>query len=380
MKIALDDPINETPTNALPRSDAPGRLVAFDALRGVAALAVLLHHLHLPGAIFGAGYFAVDLFFMLSGYVLAQTYEPALANGIKPSTFMRVRIERLYPMLLLGGLLGVALFPTFQVDGVLIPQNLDWPIALISQFLLIPYLASPSAFVFNNVQWSIVYELIANALHSSALRLLTNLVLVLIVIGSLVVLIAAAPRFGSLSFGIAVNTFVLGFARVGFGYFIGVLLQRTEARWQRFVPAIPTWRLIGLLLIILGMPLQNVPPITLQVVSLVTLLALVLLVMLGSKARGSDELSAELGMMSYPLYAIQSPLLALVVWWLAGNHFGIGLSTPGALPIGAVLICLLAWLVGHKIEQPLIKWRSRGARQLAIRAARRQAAPVAPKR
>jgi peptidoglycan/LPS O-acetylase OafA/YrhL len=375
MMLVRDDQTHQARVSAIA---APSRLVAFDALRGVAALAVLLHHLKLPEAYFGAGYFAVDLFFMLSGYVLAQTYEPALTNGIKPSTFMRVRLERLYPMLFLGGLLGVALYPAFPIDGVKVPQHLNWPLALISQFLLIPYLATSSAFVFNNVQWSIVYELVANALHSAGLRWLTNSMLVLIITGSLAILIAAAPHFGNLSFGIGLDTFALGFARVGFGYFIGVLLQRTEARWQKFVPIVPTWRLIGLLLIVLGLPLFKVPPIILQAVSAVTLLALVVLVMLGSKAQGSARLSAELGKMSYPLYAIQSPLLALVIWLLAGNHFGIGPAFPGALPIGAVLICLLAWLVGDRIEQPLIKWRGRGLRQMAIRAARQGAGRVTP--
>ena len=370
MTIIQDSQAHEASAKTSAQPAKPSRLVAFDALRGVAALAVLLHHLHLPGAIFGAGYFAVDLFFMLSGYVLAQTYEPAFANGIKSTTFMRVRLERLYPMLLLGGLLGVALYPTFVAEGGPGSEDLNWPVALASQFLLIPYLATAGAFVFNNVQWSIVYELIANVLHSAGFRWLRNWVLGLIAAGSLAVLITAAPRLGHLSFGLELGTFLPGLARVGFGYFIGVLLQRTEARWQKLVPTVPTWVLIVLLLIVLGTPVFVVPPAILQVVAATTLFALVALVMLASKARGSDELSAELGMMSYPLYAIQSPLLALVVWLLAGNHLGIGPSFPGALPIGAVLICLLAWLVGRKIEQPLIRWRGRGARQMAIRAAR----------
>ncbi len=336
-------------------------------------MAVLLHHLHLPGAFFGAGYFAVDLFFMLSGYVIAQTYEPALMSGVKWHIFMQIRLERLYPMLLLGGLLGVVLYPTFTFEDGIAPPSLNWPLALASQFLLIPYLATPGAFVFNNVQWSIVYELIANTLHSAALRWLTNIVLVLIAAGSIFVLIAAAPRLGHLSFGLERDTFLPGLGRVGFGYTIGVLLQRTEARWQQLIPVLPTSALIILLLIVLGIPVFVVPPLVLQAVSVVTLLALVALVMLGSKARGSDELAAELGAMSYPLYAIQSPLLMLVVWVLAQGYCGIGPDYPGAMAIGAVLICLLAWLVGHKIEQPLIKWLSQGVRQLAIRQARQRA-------
>ncbi|HNJ48529.1 MAG TPA: acyltransferase family protein, partial [Novosphingobium sp.] len=63
------------------------RLDAFDTLRGLAALAVLGHHLRLgfdpAGTMiwFGQGFLAVDLFFLLSGYVMARTYEPAFAGG-----------------------------------------------------------------------------------------------------------------------------------------------------------------------------------------------------------------------------------------------------------------------------------------------------------
>lgn len=333
---------------------------------------VLLHHLRIPGAVFGAGYYAVDLFFMLSGYVLAQTYEPALRNGVAWPSFMRVRLERLYPMLFLGGLLGVALFPAFGAldgaEGNVAAAHLDWRLALAGQFLLVPYLATSAAFVFNNVQWSIVYELIANTVHSAGLRWLTNWVLALIAGISLIVMIAAAPRIGHLSYGLEQQTFGLGLARVGFGYSLGVLLQRTRLRWQGIVLAVPTSALIVVLLIVLGIPVLRVPGPVLQATALATLLVLVALVMFGSKAQGGDRLAAELGIMSYPLYAIQAPLLALVIWLLGDARATI----PAAVPVGAVLICLLAWWVGHWIEQPLIRWRNGGAAQSAIRAARRE--------
>jgi len=56
-----------------------GRLSGLDGLRGIAALGVLSFHIwRVPG---GNGYLAVDFFFLLSGYVMARSYEDRLRDG-----------------------------------------------------------------------------------------------------------------------------------------------------------------------------------------------------------------------------------------------------------------------------------------------------------
>ncbi|MFX8945840.1 acyltransferase family protein, partial [Acinetobacter baumannii] len=55
-----------------------------DGLRGVAALLVVYHHEHLAGIV-GApagAYLAVDLFFLMSGFVIAHAYEARLEQGL----------------------------------------------------------------------------------------------------------------------------------------------------------------------------------------------------------------------------------------------------------------------------------------------------------
>ena|ERR1700730_5639017 len=76
---------------------------ALDGVRGVAAILVALFHLrnrflgfnNFPG---GDGYLAVDLFFVLSGFVLSHAYLPRFQNGMSPSQFMKARLIRLYPL------------------------------------------------------------------------------------------------------------------------------------------------------------------------------------------------------------------------------------------------------------------------------------------
>lgn len=352
------------------------RLDAFDTLRGLAALAVLGHHLRLgfdpAGTMiwFGQGFLAVDLFFLLSGYVMARTYEPAFAGGAGALAFLRARFERLYPMLLLGGLLGVLLFGYYRADGLIVPANLDWPRALAGQFLLIPFLASGGVFVFNNVQWSIVYELIANALHALGWRMLRVPTLLLIAALSLAALMAVASFGGSLSLGWSRATFALGFARVGFSYSLGVVLFRTAPRWQPLLPQVPAWILGAASVVLLALPELPLGNRLLGWIQIATVLALVAIVMLATTARANHASARWLGEMSYPLYAIHTPLLALVhaliVWaGLEGSWAG-----RLALLAGCAGIAVLAEGVGRRIEQPLMAWRASGPAQTALREAR----------
>jgi peptidoglycan/LPS O-acetylase OafA/YrhL len=78
-----------------------------DALRGIAAVAVMLHHEPLLYAARGAitrAYLAVDFFYMLSGLVLTLAFEPRFAQtGARH--FMLTR-ARLWPVMAVGVLLG----------------------------------------------------------------------------------------------------------------------------------------------------------------------------------------------------------------------------------------------------------------------------------
>ena len=54
----------------------------------------------------GSSYLAVDLFFVLSGFVLAHAYDQKIARGMGTIDFMRIRLIRLYPIYCLGTLLS----------------------------------------------------------------------------------------------------------------------------------------------------------------------------------------------------------------------------------------------------------------------------------
>jgi peptidoglycan/LPS O-acetylase OafA/YrhL len=97
-----------------------------EALRGIAALLVVLHHLSLnPGSVLawfpllGQGWLFVDLFFVLSGYVIASVHAECEPSAIAARGFLIRRIFRLYPLHL--ATLLVAVFLDFHAGTAQLP-------------------------------------------------------------------------------------------------------------------------------------------------------------------------------------------------------------------------------------------------------------------
>ena len=81
-------------------------------LRGIAVLLVLFYHLNFVG--FGNGFLGVDLFLVLSGYLMAN-----LAETTSPLEFYKRRISRLLPAYLVTILITslIVLFLTVPSDA-----------------------------------------------------------------------------------------------------------------------------------------------------------------------------------------------------------------------------------------------------------------------
>jgi peptidoglycan/LPS O-acetylase OafA/YrhL len=83
------------------------RISKLDGLRGLASLMVVVHHFGknmLPAGIYSNfiirnAYILVDLFFVLSGFVIALNYAERIHDRRGLLTFMRKRFVRLYPLL-----------------------------------------------------------------------------------------------------------------------------------------------------------------------------------------------------------------------------------------------------------------------------------------
>jgi peptidoglycan/LPS O-acetylase OafA/YrhL len=110
----MDTASARTSTTAI--APAKNHYVILDGLRGVASLMVLSFHLFEPFSgenpvkqIINHGYLAVDFFFMLSGFVIAYAYDDRWTRMTQWEFYKR-RLIRLQPMVIMGSLLGAALF------------------------------------------------------------------------------------------------------------------------------------------------------------------------------------------------------------------------------------------------------------------------------
>lgn len=72
---------------------------SFEGLRGIAALFIVVHHMFCawPHPLSANAYLAVDLFFVLSGFVISSACGPQLSNVASLRIFMLRRIGRLWP-------------------------------------------------------------------------------------------------------------------------------------------------------------------------------------------------------------------------------------------------------------------------------------------
>ena len=187
---------------------APGKshFVVLDGLRGVAALMVVMFHVFEAYAdndptrqIINHGYLAVDFFFLLSGFVIAYAYDDRWGRMTQWDFYKR-RLIRLQPMVVLGSIIGAALF--YQQAGALFPKIAATPVwqMLLVMLLGFTLLPLPKALdirgwdeihPLNGPAWSLFYEYIGNIAYALVLRKLSNRALTVLAL----VLAALLPLF-----------------------------------------------------------------------------------------------------------------------------------------------------------------------------------------
>ncbi|HEV7740972.1 MAG TPA: acyltransferase family protein [Pseudolysinimonas sp.] len=143
-------------------SSTPFRVVGLDGVRAIAVVLVILFHLT-PGAVVG-GFLGVDLFFVVSGFLITSLLlrERAATGRISLSAFWRRRARRLLPAL--GVLLLVCCTAAYAIGGdilVGVRQQLAGAVTFSSNWLFLAgssdYFDASVPELFRNL-WSLAVE------------------------------------------------------------------------------------------------------------------------------------------------------------------------------------------------------------------------------
>ena len=358
---------------------APGKssvqhFLGLDGLRGVAAFAVVYVH----GAILiPVGYtpkaaaLAVDFFFMLSGFVIAYAYDKRLGTGGMTSRqFVTVRLIRLYPMLFMGTLMGVVLFGLSQYQKHQF-DALTCSLMMAGSFVLIPvgFGVGAIAYPLNAAAWSLFFEFFVNALFATRFGRLSprGLAAFLVVFG--IALIAMGTYGGPwIDIGFLTPTkFLLGFVRVSYSFWAGVLVFRVGHRFA--LPHIPISLIAALLLLLLVVPVDN--SVDNPVYNLVMVLAVFPILVAFAASAEVTGMTARLcswaGRLSYPLYLTHFPAFRAVRAVVEMTHAAID---PRILVAGgAMLSVVTAEIILLTFDEPVRRWLSKRSRARRVRSA-----------
>ena len=354
-----------------------------DGLRGVAALMVLLYHVFndaksffvwpAPVNEFYHGFLGVDFFFILSGFVMGYAYDERWLTPSQPPRgeamtfwgFVKRRLIRLHPMVVMGVLIGVVAFiipGCTKWDGSAVPvETLMWA-TLLALFLIpapsgMDVRGNTEAFPLNGPHWSLFFEYIGSLLYGLLLhRLSTKWLRVWVACG--IVSLATYALFqkdGGVAYGWSSEPMNLlgGALRMLYAYPMGLLMARMFRKRKPEPIKGPVFLLSSLgLMALLGVPLFGGKD-TETIFQLVCLFsffpAIIWFAARGIVTGWRQRTVSFLGRLSYPLYAVHFPLIYLYITWVGKDgHPYEGYSQPwlaALITIGAsVLVATLCLL------------------------------------
>lgn len=351
-----------------------------DGLRGIAALLVVLRHVGpLAGGIsLPENFLAVDLFFLLSGFVIAFAYDDRLARPGFIGRFLAIRLIRLYPLYLLGLAVGA-----LHRVGSVLNHTENWTAGHLAEAVLLGLLLVPQTPLtaigsseLDTPTWTLLPELVANMVYAALFRWLTRPVLMALVGAGAMGVVACRLHYGTLDAGWDFDQGPIIGSRLLFSFFAGVLLFRLLGDRRRTRPWV-AWLCVAAV----GVALSVSPSDDVRTAyELALVLGLFPLVVWAGCQNEPGELDGRLfrflGLISYAVYVLHQPAAALFAWVL---ERGLHLRLDSAPVARAALVAFVAglvvatWLIDKYYDAPVRRWLSR---RWAPRAQRPSVRPV----
>jgi peptidoglycan/LPS O-acetylase OafA/YrhL len=356
------------------------RFLILDGLRGIGAMIIAVHH---TGAYwhfqFPRSYLAVDLFFLLSGFVLAHVHDEKLRDGrCSARDFLVLRLIRLLPDYWLSVLVSAFALLTYvaATDQATVGYGAAALAILMSLFLLPSVLPERNnLFPLDGPVWSLFYTLIVNAVYAACNRFLTPRALAALVLVTGAACSFAVAVHGNMDVGAQASLASAGAAlcRASFGFFWGLALFRNPSLASRKLTRfLPPWSAFAILVAAVCIPgfgvLDPVIDIFVVVCIFPNIIAVATKPLNEGVARRAAPVLLALGAASYPLYLMHKPLGEFVARVLGDRLAGTAPWSGVALFAGLFLFCV--WLE-RRVDIPLRKFlthRLVGARRPAASA------------
>jgi len=213
-------------------------------MRGIAALLVAVYHFQERQNLdHVGGYLAVDLFFFLSGFVIALNYTARLSDGLPLRSFLKLRVARLYPVYAFGLILGISRQLLAHALGD--ARAMDWLLlasAAAFGFVMLPSPMHSQLFPLNGPSWSLFFEMAINLIFAAGLwRVRSRAIFAMALLSGLLMIQTIGPPY-YFNAGWAWDSFVAGLARTIFSFSAGVLIFRyvsakeSKETWGVLVP------------------------------------------------------------------------------------------------------------------------------------------------
>lgn len=356
--------------------DTPNKQIRnLTALRGIAAILVVIFHFEIllvmfvpPGIslFFRRCYLMVDLFFVLSGFVMTHAYGELFSDGWtrnKMKNYLLARIARIYPLHFVSLLITILLVLIMgqPLTGIYNPAAIPANIFLLHSFGLFP------TFTWNVPSWSISAEMFAYLFFPAVISWrkkapLTVMAMMLFVIVSIYIILAfhLSRAHGSDGPHNLDFSYDYGYLRGLAGFLLGVVIYQSYAR--NFVKG---WLKKDAVFMVLVLCLISVMHWGWNDLWTIPLFALLILSVAYNDGRVrkwmNRPLMQWLGKISFSIYLMQGTLTRLIVIFL--KRVGVSYNGPFSLHLPYWLaflscifflmaLCGLATLTYHLIEKP----------------------------
>lgn len=359
-------------------ASAAPQLEALTGIRGLAALYVLMLHLNMAiGSVdFGDyvaplhdGYLGVDLFFVLSGFIISHVYTRDFARwsiaGYR--RFLWFRLARLYPVHLLTIAILIIMVAGAGLLGVAINQPDNWSFAALPlHVLLIHAWGFSDTATWNTPAWSISAEWMAYIFFPFVvirIRRVRGAAAGLFLSAGLLVAMAVLFR----SAGWSVDSAWVGapaLSRVSFEFLIGCLLYRVHAAVAR---SSVLWDVVGILALAAYLWVATYASDDFVQIGLIAIFVLAASRSLGVVRHFlASRPMMLLGEISYSIYMIHFAVILVlmrVIDWM-GWRDAPPLTALAIFAASIVLVCVLSLLSYRLVERPgraFLKSRRLGA-------------------